>query len=312
MVFCSNPDLIAEFRIFLDSQYKVKWTTSTTLYLGIRLSILPNSTTISQPHYTESKLEEFGMSNCTMAKSPLPAKTILAAGTPDEIAAAAELPYQNLVGSLQWLSHTTRPDIAYAVSQLSPYNASWTIDNWIKAKHVLRYVRFAQHHDIQYNSADKILSMSSDSDFSQFPATRRSITVYVATMGGGAVSWFLQRQKVVALSTTEAEYMACADAARHICWARSFLFDILHQDTNPTIFHIDNTSAIANATNEGIKSRSKHIDRRHHFVREMVEDGRIMVKQVSTHEMLADHLTKPLSPQAIQHAMSINNMALGA
>lgn len=312
LVFCSTPTLITEFRAFLDSQYEVKWTTSPKLYLGIRLDILPESTVISQPHYIEAKLEEFGMSNCSMVKSPFPAKTVLAAGTPDEIAAAAELPYQSLVGSLQWIAHTTRPDIAYAVSQLSSFNASWTIDHWTKAKHVLRYLRFTQHHGIRYDSANKTLSMFSDSDFSQCPSTRRSITGYVATMGGGAVSWFSQRQKVVALSTTEAEYMACADAARHICWARSFLFDIFHQDTNPTTLHIKNTSAIANATNEGIKSWSKHIDRRHHFIREMVEDGRITVKQVSTHAMLADHLTKPLSPQAIQHAMSINNMVFGA
>lgn len=106
--------------------------------------------------------------------------------------------------------------------------------------------------------------------------------------------------------------MACADAARHISWARSFLFDIFRQDVTPTTLYVDNTSAIANATSEGIKSRSKHIDRRHHFVQEMVEDGRIVVSQVSTENMLADHLTKPLSPQALLHALSINNVVLGA
>lgn len=78
------------------------------------------------------------------------------------------------------------------------------------------------------------------------------------------------------------------------------------------VLNVDNTLAIANATNEGIKSRSKHIDRRYHFIREMVEDGRITVKQVSTDEMLADHLAKPLSPQNLLHAMSINNVIVGA
>lgn len=78
------------------------------------------------------------------------------------------------------------------------------------------------------------------------------------------------------------------------------------------VLNVDNTLAIANATNEGIKSRSKHIDRRYHFIREMVEDGQITVKQVSTDEMLADHLTKPLSLQSLPHALSINNVILGA
>lgn len=154
--------------------------------------------------------------------------------------------------------------------------------------------------------------MYSDSDFSQCPATRRSISGYIATLGGGAVSWLSQRQKVVALSTTEAEYMTCADAARHISWARSFLFDIFKKDNNPTILHIDNTSAITNTTYEGVKSCSKYIDWRHHFIREMVEGGRVEIRQVITDQMLADHLTKPLSPQALAHAMAINNVMLGA
>lgn len=154
--------------------------------------------------------------------------------------------------------------------------------------------------------------MYSDSDFSQCSTTRRSVTGYVATMGGGAVSWLSQRQKVVALSTTEADYMAAADAARHLSWLRSFLFDVFILQPGPTTLCVDNTSAIANATSEGIKSRSKHIDRRHHYVRELVESGKAEIKQVSTDEMLADHLTKPLSPQGLRHALTINNTRFGA
>lgn len=201
------------------------------------------------------------MTNCSMAKSPLLAKTTLVPGTPTKIAAAADLPYPNLIGPLQWLDHTTRPDISYAVSQLSSFNASWTIDHWVKVKHVLRYLCFTQDCGIRYDSGDKVLDMYSNSNFSQRPSTRRSVTGCVAMMGGGAVSLMSQRQKFLALSTTEAEYMACAEAARHICWARSFLFNILQKPDQPTTLHVNNTSAIANATNEGIKSRSKHIDR---------------------------------------------------
>lgn len=148
LIFCSNITLMNAFKEFLDSIYKVKWTTSPTLYLGIKIDIRPDGTSLSQPQYIEAKLEEFGMVNCSMAKSPLPAKTVLRPGTPEDVAAAAELPYQNLVGSLQWLAHTTRPDIAYAVSQLSSFNASWTLEHWVKAKHVLCYLRFTQHQSL--------------------------------------------------------------------------------------------------------------------------------------------------------------------
>lgn len=266
LVFCSDESLFQSFKEFLDSRYEIKWSTSPTLYLGIKINIKPGQITIFQPQYIEAKLEEFGMVNCSPAKSPLPAKTVLRSGSTEEIAAAANLPYQNLVGSLQCLAHTTRPNIAYAVSQLSSFNSSWTNKNWTKAKHVLRYLRFTQDQRITYDGSDKRLSMHSDSDFSQCPTTRRSVTGYVATLGGGAVSWMSQQQKVVALSTTEAEYMACSDAARHVAWARSFLFDIFHQDELPTTLHVDNTSAIANANTKGIKSQCKHINRRHHFI----------------------------------------------
>lgn len=131
-------------------------------------------------------------------------------------------------------------------------------------------------------------------------------------MGGGAVSWLSQRQKVVALSTTEAEYMACADASRHLSWLHSFLFGVFILPPGPTTVYLDNTSAIANAMGESIKSRSKHIDRRYHYVRELVESGKVTIKQASTKEMLADHLTKPLSPQGLRHALAINNTHFGA
>lgn len=312
LLFCSNLCLINNFKTFLDSQFNVKWNKEPTLYLGIILDIQDSHISLSQPQYIETKLEEFGMSNCLTAKSPFPSKTVLKPGTEDEIRAAADLPYHNLVGSLQWIAHTTRPDISYAMSQLALYNTSWTIDHWTKAKHVLRYLRHTQHQSIRYDSPVKTVTMYSDSDFSQCPITRRSVTGYVAVMGGGAGSWMSQRQKVVALSTTEAEYMACADAARHISWIRSFLFDIFCLPPGPTTLCVDNTSAIANATSEGIKSRSKHIDRRHHFIKELVEDGRVEIQRVSTDEMLADHLTKPLSAQGIQHALTINNVRFGA
>lgn len=168
-----------------------------------------------------------------------------------------------------------------------------------------------QQQSIEYDSSDKTFTMYSDSNFSQCPTTRRSVTGYLATMGRGAFSWLSQRHEVVALSNTEAEYLACANAARHISWTRCFLFDVYCLKPGPTTLCKDNTSAIANATNKGIKSRSKHIDRRHHFVRELVDDGRIATQQVSTDEMLADFLTKALSPQGIQHALSINNINLG-
>lgn len=267
-----------------------------------------SSIKISQPQYIEMVLERFCMINCTAAKSPLPQRTPLVLGTCEEVEAAKDIPYQQLIGCLQWIATSTRPDIAYAVSQLSRFNAAWTVQHWTAAKHVLRYLKGTLDVGITYCGSDSQPRAFSDSDFSQCLVSRRSISGQLVTIASEAVSWKSQRQKVVALSTTEAEYMAAAECAKLMSWMRSFYFDIMDPISSPSPLCVDNTSAIACAINESIKSKSKHIDRRFHFIREKVQEGTLQVHHVPTTEMLADFLTKPLGPQGIVHALKINQM----
>lgn len=103
--------------------------------------------------------------------------------------------------------------------------------------------------------------------------------------------------------------MAVAVAAKHMAWLKGFIFDLMIFNIHfPSKFYVDNTSAIFNATNEAVRSKSKHIDRRYHFICEKVAAGDISIIHVSTSEMLADHLTKPLGPVAFKHAMQINHL----
>lgn len=262
LVFCNNDELFDKFKAFIDSKYSLKWTMSPTLYLGIKLDISADGSLvrISQSHYIESTLERFGMLNCKAAKAPLPQKLVLAPGSAEDIEEAKNIPYQELTGCLQWISVCTRPDISYAVSQLARYNSCWTLAHWHAAKHVLRYLQGTKDLTISYSGGSPSPQAYSDSDFSQCPVTQKSITGFVVVVADGAVSWKSQRQPIVALSTSEAEYVAATECAKHISWVRSFYFDVLQQLLAPTTLHIDNTSAIFTASGEGIKSRSKHID----------------------------------------------------
>lgn len=128
------------------------------------------------------------------------------------------------------------------------------------------------------------------------------------TLASGAVSWKSQRQKVVALLTTKAEYMAAADCAKLLSWVRSFFLDIVLPLDLPFSLCDNNKSAIACANNESVKSKSKHIDWRYHYIQEQIQEGVLKVWHVPTTEMLADFLTKPLGAQGIVHALKINNM----
>lgn len=308
VVFASSDKVMQEFKDFIHSQYDLKWTDQPSLYLGIRINLAPDGTFISlnQSHYIESTLERFAMTNCNTVKSPLPQKTSLTPGNEAEVAAAIDLPYQSLIGSLDWIASTTRPDIAYAVSQLGRFNSAWTLNHWIAAKHVLRYLKGSQDLSIRYTGASVVPLAYSDSDFSQCPTTRCSVSGFIICVGGGAVSWRSERQSVVALSTNEAKYIAASECAKHLMWVKSFLFDIMQQVTGPIPFHIDNKSAIDTATGPGLNRRSKHINRRHHFIRDLCQSGVLNITHVPTEEMLADFLTKPLGPSGVQHAIDIN------
>ena len=311
LVFSDNPELLSSFESFINQQYNLKWTRKPTLYLGLKLDIADDmsSIKISQPQYIDFVLERFAMVNCNPAKSPIPQKTELPTGNAEEVEFAKDIPYQQLVGCLKWIASSTRPDIAYAVSQLSRFNTAWTIHHWTAAKHVLRYLKGTEHVGITYSDSSDSPTAFSDSDFSQCPVTRRSVSGQIVTIAGGAVSWQSRRQNVVALSTTEAEYMAAADCAKHMIWVQNFFFDIMFPILSPSLLFVDNTSAIASANSESIKSKSKHIDRRYHYIKDQVQDGSLVIHHVPTSDMLADFLTKPLGPQGMVHALGINRLS---
>ena len=113
-------------------------------------------------------------------------------------------------------------------------------------------------------------------------------------LANGPISWVSRRQPTVALSSTEAEYMALSDSSRHACWLRSFISE-LGYSLPPTPLCADNQGSIFLASNPAHDRRTKHIDIRYHFIREKVEDGVIKIYHVPSGAQLADALTKSLN-----------------
>ena len=129
--------------------------------------------------------------------------------------------------------------------------------------------------------------------------TRRSTTGYIVMVNNGAIAWKSRRQHTVALSTMESEYMALIEATKELKWIRTLLAELGYSTGNgnsdePTDLFSDNQSAIALAKNPVSHARAKHIDIRHHFVREAIQDKVIWVQYIPTTEMTADSLTKAL------------------
>lgn len=133
------------------------------------------------------------------------------------------------------------------------------------------------------------------------------------TLAGGPVSWSSQRQKTVATSTMDAEYIACAEAAKEAVWIRNFINDLripgVHINTVP--LYIDSNSALKLTRNPEFHSKSKHIDVKHHFVREKVDEGLINTRRVDTKDNLADVFTKALSRPTHEDLVNRLNLQSG-
>lgn len=206
--------------------------------------------------------------------------------------------YQALIGGLLYLSACTRPDIAFAVGRLARYASEPTEAHAAAAKTVLRYLRGTTHWGLCYSGA-KALTGYCDADFGGDLDTRRSTSGYSFMLKGAAISWMSKVQPTVAASTTEAEYIAAAAAAKEAVWLKALMGE-LTGDVGAVPLLCDNQSAIWMIKSPGGTARSKHIDVAHHFVRDRAERGDLAVSYVPTEEMVADALTKTLPGEPLR------------
>lgn len=159
--------------------------------------------------------------------------------------------------------------------------------------------KFKIHGD--FSSSDLIsvsrddLHAYSDADWASDIDKRRSCTGYVLMMSGAAVTWRSKRQETVAQSSTEAEYLALSSTVNEIKWVTQFIEEMGDDNSEATILYCDNQSAINLGTTEAYRERTKHIDIRHHYIRDQVDARLIKLEYISTNEMTADVLTKPLT-----------------
>ncbi|GAB4814241.1 hypothetical protein N2152v2_001287 [Parachlorella kessleri] len=173
------------------------------------------------------------------------------------------------------------------------------VEHWTAAKGVLRYLSGTASYGITFVGQELKLESYCDADYAGDLDTRRSTTGYVFLLGGGAISWSSRLQPTVAVSTTEAEYMAAAYAIKEALWLKTLLAELALEDSI-TIF-ADNQSAIKLLKNPVFSMRSKHIDVIYHFARERVIRKDITFKYVSTDKMVADALTKPLPAAKLEY-----------
>jgi hypothetical protein len=271
---------------------------------------------LTQKQYLKKVLKRFGMDHNTKpTTTPLAPHFKLSAAmspsTDEERDHMAHVPYSNLVSSLMYAMVCTRPDISQAVSMVSRYMHAPGKGHWQAAKWILRYILGTVDVGLKFervdNGLDQILIGYVDSDYAGDLDKRRSTTGYVFTLAGGPVSWRSTLQTTVALSTTEAEYMAVADAIKEAIWLHGLIEDLGILQKNVKVL-CDSQSAIHLAKNQVHHARTKHIDVRFHFVREILEEGDILLQKIGTADNPADMLTKVVTGAKFKHCLGLANI----
>ncbi|GAA5983557.1 hypothetical protein JCM11641_007281 [Rhodosporidiobolus odoratus] len=277
------------------------------LFLGMRVKRKEDGgVAIDQGHYAASVLERFGLDRVEPVSTPIDYSAPLPTpATEDE---RLDVPYRELLGALVWLSSCTRPDLAFAVSAASRFSSCPAERHWAMLKRICQYIAGTINHGLLYTpsasgkpfSTDH-LSGWSDSDHAADKETRRSVSGFVFCIGDDffiftAISWNSRRQRSVAISSTEAEYMALSEAAREAIWLRQLLAEIGFPPSSPTLIRGNNSGALLLANHPTSHGRTKHIAVHYHFTRERVEEGTVELKWVPTGEMAADLMTKGLGP----------------
>jgi hypothetical protein len=264
--------------------------------LGLRVQRKENNIFIDQAHYVERILEKFRMLDCHPVATPMDTSLKL---TPlaDGDKTINNAIYRSAVGSLMYAAVATRPDIAAAVGIVARYVEKPGNAHWAAVKRIMRYLKGTMSYGLAFrhqNNDDARLIAYCDADWAGDISDRKSTSGYVMKLCGAVISWKAVRQECVALSTVEAEYIAAATAAKEIVWLRRLLKELGLPQHGPTILRIDNNGARELANNMMINQRTKHIDIRHHFIRQCIENKEITLEQCATTRMTADTLTKPL------------------
>lgn len=296
----------------LRDKFKIKDLGPVSYALGIQINRNQESGTIelNQRQYIVSILERFGMLESKPVGTPLDKNVKFSA----DLAPIDNVPYQELIGSLMYLSVSTRPDISFAVSFLSQFNNSHTTEQWSAAKRVLRYLKGTIDLCLTYVRDNMHLVGYTDADWANNVEDRRSFSGFVFKLSGGAITWGCRKQTSTALSSTEAEYMAISEAGKEAVYLRALLFEILKNPNDILDFskgvlvYNDNQSAQKIVANQVFHKRTKHIDVKYHYIRELVSDKRIDLKYMPSSEMVADICTKPLP--VVKHVFCTENLGL--
>ena len=201
--------------------------------------------------------------------------------------------YRSIVGQIMFYSTKISPEIANSIRNLAQHMINPGIQHWKALERLVGYIKGKETHELILRKPKELRNYSYvDASFADCKDTRRSTGGDIHTLGGCITSWSSKRMKAVTLSSAEAEYVSLTDACKEVKFEQMLIDELTGEYKYPAIIYEDNQAAIFLTKNKQVSARTKHIDTREHYVRELVNENRIDVEYVKTSENLADIMTK--------------------
>ena len=299
LIFTGDDDaILTDFKRSMLREFDMSDLGSMRFFLGIEVLQRDDGIFICQRKYALEILKRFGMLESNEVNSPIiPGFKI---SKDEDGISVNDTHYKQLVGSLMYLT-ATRPDMMFVTCLISRYMGRPTNLHLQVAKRALRYLKGTMNYGIHYKKkgSGKLLAYT-DSDYAGDIEDRKSTSGYVFLMNSGAVSWCSKKQPIVTLSTTEAEFVAAAICTCQAIWIKRVLKELNYSDEECTHIWCDNSSTIKLSKNPVLHGRSKHIDVRYHFLRNLTKEGLIDLIHCGSKDQVAYIMTKPLKVDVFQ------------
>ncbi|GJW50916.1 putative ribonuclease H-like domain-containing protein [Tanacetum coccineum] len=285
----TKQSMCTEFKDCMHKRFQMSSMGELTFFLGLQVKQQSDEIFISQDKYVADILKKFDYCSIRIATTPIESNKPL---VKDEDGVDIDVNiYRSMIGSLMYLT-ASRPDIMFVVCACTRFQVNPKASHLNAVKRIFRYLKHQPKLGLWYPRDSPFkLEAFSDSDYRGASLNMKSTTGGCQFLSRRLISWQCKKQTIVANSTTEAEYVAAASCCRQVLWMQYQMMDYGFNFMNTKI-HIDNESTICIVKNPIYHSRTKHIEIRHHFIRDCYEKRLIDVIKIHTDNNVADLLTK--------------------
>ncbi|GJY68376.1 putative ribonuclease H-like domain-containing protein [Tanacetum coccineum] len=285
----TKKSLCDEFEGLMHKRFQMSSIGELTFFLGLQVQQKKDGIFISQDKYVADILKKFDFATVKTTSTPMePNKALVKDEEADNVDVHL---YRSMIGSLMYLT-ASRPDIMFVVCACARFQVTPKTSHLHAVKRIFRYLKGQPKLGLWYPRDSPFdLEAFSDSDYAGASLDRKSTTGGCQFLGKRLISWQCKKQTIVANSTTEAEYVAAAHCCGQVLWIQNQMLDYGFNFMN-TMIYIDNESTICIVKNPVFHSKTKHIEIRHHFIRDSYEKKLIQVIKIHTDYNVADLLTK--------------------